>query len=93
MGTWSLHIVGQELEDFVHQIGNDIVKLIEARGHTLISAQLGTDSGTTALDTTPPEVPPTPEVPVDTPPDAVPTEDTQAAVVPGDSPSESAPTA
>lgn len=103
MATWSLHIVGQELESEIEKIGSEIVKLIESHGHTLVSAILGTDNNTTSIDTNPPaDTFPADDdtVPTDTPPTSSPTGDTtinnpvdQSAVVPGDSAEPSAPTA
>lgn len=50
--TWTLHLVGKELESKLEELMPTIIKDIEAAGHILIKAELGTDAGTRSLGVT-----------------------------------------
>jgi hypothetical protein len=71
--SWNLHVTGSDLAEDLQTAVADFVKALEAIGHTLDSAVLTTDAGTTTVPTTPAEAPtasaPTFGVPTDTPPD------------------------
>ena len=78
MPTWNLHIVGSKAIEDVEALAADIAQLVSSKGHTVESAVLTTDDGSSDVTPPPAEEPapagdteseqPAEEVSTDTPP-------------------------